>query len=256
MFIIMSNSFIILVQSTFNQPPVITSDPEVNITGNIPYSYQLTATDLEGDPLTYSASSIPVGMSFDPNTQVLSGMAADGIHPISLSVHDGYTNTVQIFALSIGVGYIDRTDDNGVITPEDTLVPGSVGTGGSPTGEQVTMLVDNDPNTKFLTFNASSWVQYQFESNNQYAIKKYTITSANDNEQRDPLNWTLEGSNDGSNWTEVDARTTEDFSSRGLRREFDCSDNDTAYSYYRLDMANNSGDVLQLAEIELFGEAL
>jgi hypothetical protein len=121
---------------------------------------------------------------------------------------------------------------------------------GSPTGEEYTNLIDNNVRTKYLTFHASGWIQYQ--ANARYNVTGYTITSANDYPERDPHNWTLQGSNDGNNWTTVDSRSGEAFTDRFQTRTFSFS-NSGAYSYYRFNMSNNSGTILQLGEIELFG---
>jgi hypothetical protein len=121
---------------------------------------------------------------------------------------------------------------------------------GSPAGEEFTNLINNNVQSKYLTFNASAWVQFQ--ANTSYIVKGYTITSANDSPERDPLNWTLQGSNNGSNWTTIDTRTNQDFPDRFQTRTFTFN-NSTGYLYYRFNMSNNSGTILQLGEIELFG---
>ncbi|HYG38521.1 MAG TPA: carbohydrate-binding protein [Cytophagales bacterium] len=121
---------------------------------------------------------------------------------------------------------------------------------GSPAGEEYTKLIDNNVNTKYLTFNASAWMQYQAPSS--YIVNSYTITSANDAPERDPLNWTLQGSNNGTTWATIDTRANEDFPSRFQTRTFNFN-NSIGYTYYRFNMSNNSGTILQLAEIELFG---
>jgi hypothetical protein len=121
---------------------------------------------------------------------------------------------------------------------------------GSPAGEEYTNLIDNNVRTKYLTFNASAWLQYQ--ANAGYIVKGYTITSANDSPERDPLNWTLQGSNNGASWTTIDTRTNQDFPNRFQTRTFTFN-NTNSYLYYRFNMTNNSGSILQLGEIELFG---
>ncbi|OQP56817.1 hypothetical protein A3860_09540 [Niastella vici] len=121
---------------------------------------------------------------------------------------------------------------------------------GSPPGEEYTNLTDNNASTKYLTFNASAWIQYR--TNSGYIVTGYAITSANDAAERDPLNWTLQGSNDGVNWSTIDTRTNEDFPDRFQKRSFAFS-NSAGYTYYRFNLTNNSGTILQLAEIELFG---
>jgi hypothetical protein len=120
----------------------------------------------------------------------------------------------------------------------------------SPAGEEYTKLIDNNTSTKYLTFHASAWLQYQALS--PYVVTSYTITSANDAAERDPLLWTLQGSNNGTSWTNLDSRSNEDFPNRFQTRTFNFT-NTTAYAYYRFNMTNNSGTILQVAEIELFG---
>ena len=119
-------------------------------------------------------------------------------------------------------------------------------------GEGVEKLIDGLNTTKYLTNHSSAWVE--FRSNNQWVIKRYSLTSANDNILRDPRNWTLQASNDGMNWVTLDSRSGITFSSRYQELFFDIEDNATAYSYYHINMTCRSGSVLQLAEWRLFTE--
>ncbi|NSL88332.1 T9SS type A sorting domain-containing protein [Chitinophaga sp. Mgbs1] len=137
----------------------------------------------------------------------------------------------------------DITDQGGVLHAQYET--------GSPAGEEYTNLTDNNRNTKYLTFNAAAWIQYQASSGR--TVKSYTITSANDAPERDPMTWTLEGAADGINWHTLDSRSGEDFPYRFQTRTFHISNN-TAYTHYRFNLSNNSGTILQLAEIELFGK--
>lgn len=121
----------------------------------------------------------------------------------------------------------------------------------SPFGEEIGKLTDNFTSTKFLTFNSSVWVQ--FKSTGPYVISKYTLTSGNDAPERDPLKWTLAGSDNGVTFYTIDVQNDQDFPDRGLRREFILANNSKAFSYYRLTMTNNSGYILQVSELELFG---
>jgi|GEM_PF-246985 len=122
----------------------------------------------------------------------------------------------------------------------------------SPSGEDITKVIDNLATTKYLTFHSSGWIQFQSTGN--YIVTAYAITSANDAPERDPLNWTLQGSTNGSTWTTLNTQSNQDFPNRNQRRQFSFS-NSTAYNYYRLQMSNNSGTILQLAEWELLGTA-
>ncbi|HTY08494.1 MAG TPA: FlgD immunoglobulin-like domain containing protein [Candidatus Edwardsbacteria bacterium] len=108
---------------------------------------------------------------------------------------------------------------------------------------------DNDTTTKWLDFSGTTWISYHFGSGHQYAITEYAITSDNDSPDRDPKNWTLSGSNDGSTWTPLDARSDIVFSRRYQPRSFFIV-NPTPYAYYRLDIACNAGSTTQLAEVD------
>ena len=120
----------------------------------------------------------------------------------------------------------------------------------SPANEGPEKLIDNSTSTKFLTGCAPSWIQ--FELLGKANVKAYTITSANDAPERDPLNWVLKASNDEQNWTTIDARNGIDFASRFQKQTFNFTNTDS-YKFYRFEMQNNSGSNLQIAEMELWG---
>jgi hypothetical protein len=112
-------------------------------------------------------------------------------------------------------------------------------------------IIDNDINTKYYQNGKKAlWVQYR--SAIAAIVTRYTITSGNDVEERDPKDWTLLGSNNGSNWTTLDTRTEEDFPTRSLTRTFQIS-NTQAYTYYRLNiLSNGNNNNTQFAEWELW----
>jgi hypothetical protein len=109
-------------------------------------------------------------------------------------------------------------------------------------------LIDNRPTTSFATPNKKSWVQFQ--SSEPQVVVKYAITSSSESNQRDPKNWTLSASNDGENWVQLDIVSGFSFSSRMEERTFPIT-NETAYTYYRLEMECRLGNALQLAEWKL-----
>ena len=59
---------IVVANAATNQPPVITSTPSQVTTVDQPYQYQVTASDPEGQALTYMLLVKPDGMTIDPNT--------------------------------------------------------------------------------------------------------------------------------------------------------------------------------------------
>ena len=84
-------------------------------------------------------------------------------------------------------------------------------------------------------------------------VTSYTLTSANDMPDRDPQAWRFLGSNDGSNWTQLDERKDETvWEKRFFPRTYTFS-NRTAYACYRLEFlgVHNNAPMFQLAEIAL-----
>src|SRR5262249_7657823 len=84
------------------------------------------------------------------------------------------------------------------------------------------------------------------------AVVDYALTSANDAAERDPRDWTLQGSNDGQSWSTLDSQTGQMFSARFQTKEYRFA-NTTAYKFYKLDITANAGGValVQLAEWQL-----
>ncbi|ACU59282.1 hypothetical protein Cpin_1786 [Chitinophaga pinensis DSM 2588] len=111
-------------------------------------------------------------------------------------------------------------------------------------------LIDNNVNSKFLLGSFSTvWAQLEFAT--PITTGAYTMTSANDAPERDPKNWTLEGSDNGTDWTVLDTRTDQSFGSRFLTVKYTFS-NQVAFKFYRLNItAVKSSDLFQLAEWRL-----
>jgi hypothetical protein len=144
-----------------------------------------------------------------------------------------------------GGGTTDRTE-GGTASDDGASNPG---------GEGEAQAFDNTSNTKWLVFNPTGNIAYDFAGDDAYAINSYTVTSANDASDRDPKNWNLQGSNDGSNWTTVDSQNNQFFGNRFEVKTFNIG-NTTAYKQYRLSVTANSGSgLLQIGEIQLFGPA-
>jgi len=113
---------------------------------------------------------------------------------------------------------------------------------------------DGDKGTKWLTFATTGWIQAKLAT--PLTVDRYALTSGNDEPGRDPKDWELQGSTDGSTWTTVDARTGEGFDKRGQTNQYAVAD-PKPYSYYRLNVTANGGaDIVQLAELELADPAV
>ena len=120
----------------------------------------------------------------------------------------------------------------------------------NPPNETKEKLADNNPQTKWLTFANTGWVAYKMAA--PVAISSYAMVSANDFPGRNPQDWTLEGSNDGSNWTVLDTQTNQSWDEPFQSRKFQFT-NHTAYANYRLNITKNAGEpLIQLADLNLF----
>src|SRR5437762_2429774 len=73
-------------------------------------------------------------------------------------------------------------------------------------------LVDGSDQTKWLDFEPTGWAELELDA--PVKVVEYALTSANDAPGRDPRDWTLKGSNDGTTWTTLDTQTNQDFSAR------------------------------------------
>ncbi|MFI5754806.1 GH92 family glycosyl hydrolase [Streptomyces sp. NPDC051569] len=117
-------------------------------------------------------------------------------------------------------------------------------------GETKENLVDVQPTTKWLAFERSGWVEFDLAA--PVKVVTYALTSANDHAERDPRDWTLQGSLDGKEWLDLDTRKGETFGARFQTKSYDIGDAAAAYPHYRLNItANNGGtDATQLADVQ------
>ena len=153
--------------------------------------------------------------------------------------------TVTVSGCNTGGGTIDRTE------------LGTAGDDGAsnPGNEGESQAFDNSNFTKWLVFSPTGNIVYDFANDDNYAINSYTVTSANDDPARDPRNWNFQGSNDGSTWNTVDTRNNQTFPARFQTIPYNIS-NTTPYRLYRLNVTSNNGsNLLQIAEIQMFGPA-
>ncbi|MFD9439807.1 glycoside hydrolase N-terminal domain-containing protein [Streptomyces sp. NPDC060006] len=124
----------------------------------------------------------------------------------------------------------------------------------SSPSEGVDKTYDGAPNTKWCIEGPGSKVQWQVELPEPVSVASYRLTSANDVPQRDPQEWTLFGSADGSTWTTLDRRTLDaPFESRFQTKEFTSAESG-AYRFYRFDFLPETGvSHFQLSEVGLSG---
>ncbi|HEY8902841.1 MAG TPA: RICIN domain-containing protein [Chthoniobacterales bacterium] len=113
---------------------------------------------------------------------------------------------------------------------------------------------DTNPGSKWFDSAApTGWIQKDFGANSAQTVKRYTIGCA-DVATRDPKDWQLQGSQDGSSWTTLDTQSGQTFAYRLQQHTYNIG-NTTAYRYYRLNVTANNGDTtLAVAELGLWSD--
>ena len=142
-----------------NADPVIAGDPIATVRAGQPYLFTPTASDADGDTLTFSVTSPPSWAAFDTATGVLSGTPSDtdiGTYTdIVIAVDDGFGGTASLPAFSITV---EQANVDPVIAgdPATTIEVGQlytfVPTASDANGDTLTFTVANRPSwTSFDT---------------------------------------------------------------------------------------------------------
>ncbi|MFF4840076.1 GH92 family glycosyl hydrolase [Streptomyces collinus] len=163
----------------------------------------------------------------------------------------GWLNTVDTGAdggkRASGVDGGYSTGIPGNVTDHVTEVRASGENSGA--GEVKENLADGEPGTKWLTFQPTGWVEFDLDK--PVKLVTYALTSANDYDERDPRDWTLQGSTDGKDWKTLDSRSGESFPERFQTKSYDLAE-PAEYQHFRLDVTGNNGasGILQLADVQ------
>ncbi len=91
---------ITVVVTSSNSGPTISGTPPVQVNANSQYSFTPTASDPDGDTLTFSISALPGWASFDNSTGRISGTPGDG----DVGTYSGITITVSDGSASATLG--------------------------------------------------------------------------------------------------------------------------------------------------------
>lgn len=183
-----------------------------------------------------------------------SGAAGIDLKPLASSAFGDKDEQGNLWAAQLQQAKIDFpgvTYVSNDITPAATLTVSNENTGGASAEEGSLKLIDDNLSSKFFVggYSASFWAQLTFPS--AQVVKSYSLTSGNDAVDRDPKSWILKGSNNGTDYVQLDARTNESFATRTQTKKYDIT-NTTAYLYYRLFVTVNNGSTdLQISEFRV-----
>jgi len=152
------------------------------------------------------------------------------------------TGSYQAF----GDVYLNLGSGSGPMTVE-------CGSGHTPSsGQDVTMTVDGKADTKWCLEHQGKPVVWVAHYPTKTVVANYSFISGNDMPNRDPKNWTLEGSLDGQKWVVLDQRKNiAPHEQRHQARAYEFK-NDQAYQHYRFTFSEfGSPTHFQVGEITL-----
>lgn len=113
----------------------------------------------------------------------------------------------------------------------------------------------NGNNTYWVTNSTQTgWIKLDLGSRTKRKLGSYAIhVNEVPEPNRAPKDFTLQGSNDNSNWDVLDTQTNQTSWSNGEKRTFNLSSPSAAYRYFKLDVTANNGDTfLQCRELYLY----
>ena len=99
-----ANGSCIVELRAINTAPAITSIPDTVALEGVPYVSSITAVDIDGDSLTYSAPILPTWLSFNDTTHILSGTPDHydvGDNSVALRINDGTVDVIQDFVIEV-----------------------------------------------------------------------------------------------------------------------------------------------------------
>jgi predicted alpha-1,2-mannosidase len=154
-------------------------------------------------------------------------------------------------AWATGAGAAPPSITTGTAVANPVHDVGGTGTATSSSAADVTALSDNTSSTQVTFTSAAPTIQYKFGTPQKVSF--YTLTSGKNATDAYPTDWILNGSNDGSTWTQLDKRSGQAFKWQQQTRPFRIpAASVAAYTYYQLVVSQSSGGgMTTLAEMEL-----
>ena len=181
-----------------------------------------------------------ISKNYDDNARVEQGLPPLSWYdvPGCADEYRPYFFRIENWRDKLSISNLDATDNKGNLTAQYE--------------EDSWKATDNDEKTVYAVPSASAWIQY--ESLTPVNLRRYSITSAADAPDKDPLHWKVLASNDGENWTMIDERYYAEFKERSQTISY-IVPIDGEFTHFRLDvLASKGGSALQIAEWQMFGK--
>ena len=224
----------------------------------------ISANDaVERDPSSYTLEGSNDGVNFTP---ISSGAVAPfgarfEIQQIPIANTATYSQYRVVFPTVVGPGgnsmqiaevQLLRALD--LTTPASEIIPSSAN---HPAGEDVTKIIDNRANTKYLNFDKlNTGFTVQANGGIPSIVKGIGLVAASDAPERDPTSYILEGSDDGAMFTVISSGAIAPFAARFATQDI-LFENSASYSIYRMTFPTvgnaATANSMQIAEVQLYG---
>ncbi len=193
--------------------PFFTSNPPVTATQGTTYNYTATASDPDGDPLTFSVTNKPTWVSFTPATATLTGTPTNddvGVHSVLLTVTDGNAGDAQSFIITVdNINDAPVAMDDTASTNEDNFITIEVLANDSdPDSDPFTITNVTNPANGTATNNTSSITYKPNDDFNGTDSFDYTIDDGNGGTDTATVTVTINAVNDAPSFTTTPPGTT------------------------------------------------
>ncbi|KAK8801999.1 hypothetical protein WA158_006394 [Blastocystis sp. Blastoise] len=160
-----------------------------------------------------------------------------------LQFFEGFVNGQNILAIETHKGSVYNIESYfrvsaSFLSDNVNMVINGISHGSNENGndsETIANVFDGSVDTKWVSPGqcVGAWASWTYNNNQQFYIDSYSVTSANDNNQKHPSGWILEGSNDnGSSWTLLHTAENQIYTAYKQTKSFDFIPTQ-AYNSYR-----------------------
>ena len=141
---------------------------------------------------------------------------------------------------------IDRT---ATMTANNAPSPNVASASSEAVGTDAYKAFDKDlvSGTWQVTSGTTGFLKFDFGSA-LWASDEYRITAQTGS--RAPSAWTFDGSNNDSDWTQLDSQTSQTFSTQETKTY--TFSNTTKYRYYRVNVSAGAGSPLEIGELNIY----
>ena len=114
--------------ASIDQPPVLTAIGNKSVNEGAALSFSISASDADGDALTYSASNLPVGATFNATTRTFSWTPGYGQRGVYAGAHfqvsDGQMTDHEDITITVGNVLRPDVNDDGSVNVLDMITIG------------------------------------------------------------------------------------------------------------------------------------